>query len=76
MNKTLLVHVVDSTADLDEEIESSVFTEVFLSPNQEKQVSFACKLESQVYCVLVFEARVKPAEVVVVELLLYPDFSD
>ena len=66
MNEPLLVHVVDATADLDEEVESSVLAQVLLTTNQKEQISFAGKFESQVYSFLVFKAGVKSAKVVVV----------
>jgi len=46
VDQTLLVHVVDARTNLDEKVESSVFTQVLFLPDQEEEVAFACKLKS------------------------------
>lgn len=40
MDETLFVHIVDSTADLNEKVEGSIFAQKLFFPYQIKQVSF------------------------------------
>ena len=66
MNETLLVHEVNTAANLDEEVEGSVLTEVLLFPDQVEQVAFGCVLQGQVDALFVLKARVEAADVLMV----------
>ena len=76
MDESLLVKVVDSGANLNEEVESRVLTEILLLPNQVEQVPLRCILQGQVDRCLVLEASIQPTDVLVVQLLLYPNLPD
>lgn len=70
------MHVIYARADLNEEIECRVLAEVLLLPNEIEEVALARILEGQVNCVLVLEAGVQSANVLVIQLLLNSDFSN
>ena len=46
VDEPLLVHVVDATADLDEEVESNILLQKLLFTNQVEQIAFVSILES------------------------------
>ena len=75
VDEPLLVHIVNATADLDEKVKRSIFTEELFLPYQIKQVSFACILQSQVNGVLVFKTGIQSTDILVVQLFLNSDFS-
>jgi hypothetical protein len=66
VNETLLVHVVDTTAHLNEEVKGSVFGQELLLTNQVKQVAFAGVLKRQIDGGFVFETGIKSANVFVI----------
>jgi hypothetical protein len=66
VDQSLLMHVIDSTADLDEEIESGVLTQELLFSDQVEQVAFTGVLESQHNSSLVLKTGVEPTNVLVV----------
>ena len=76
MNQALLVHEVDARANLNEEIKRRVFAQVLFFPDQVKQVSFGRVLESQVNRCAILKTRKQAADVLVIQLLLYPDFTN
>ena len=76
MNQSLLMHVVNARANLNEEVKSRVLWEILFFPNQIKQISFACVLKSKIDSLFVFKACVKTTDVFVVELLLNSDFTN
>ena len=70
MNQALLVHKVNAWADLDEEVECSVFAQELFLSNEVEQVAFARVLESKHDCVTVFEWGVETTDVLMVHLFL------
>ena len=76
VNKSLLVHVINAGADLNEEVEGRVLAQVLLFANQVEQVAFACVLQRQEYRVFVLERSVQSTYVFVVQLFLNSYFSN
>ena len=70
------MHEVDAGADLDEEVEGGVLAQIPLFADEVEQVAFACVFQCQVDGVLVLEACVEAADVLVVELLLNSNFAN
>lgn len=75
VDQSLLVHVVNATADLNEEVKRHIFLETLFLSDQIEQIAFVAILQGQVNGFFVFEAGVKAADVVVVQLLLNTYFS-
>lgn len=46
VNESLLVHVVDARADLDEEVEGGVLAQELFLPDEVEQISLRCVLKS------------------------------
>ena len=76
MDQTLLMQVIDTAAYLDEKVEGRVFREELSLANQIEQVALTRVLQCEVDRVGVAEARVEPADVLVVQLLLNTDLPD
>lgn len=76
VNQALLVQVIDSRANLNEEVERCVLAQVLLLTYQVEQISFGGVLECKVDRRFVLEGGVEPANVLVVQLLLDPDLSN
>lgn len=70
------MHVVDTRAYLNEEIEGCVFREVLFFPNQIKQVAFAGVFKSKIDRLFIFKAGIQAADVFMVQLLLNSDFAN
>lgn len=70
MDQSLLVQIVDTAANLDEEVEGRVLREELGLADEVEQITFARILQREVDGGLVTEARVEPADVLVVQLLL------
>mgnify|MGYP007103422341 CR=1 FL=1 len=60
------MHIVDTTADLDEEVEGGVFAEELLFSDQIKQISFTSIFQGKVYRCLIFKTGIKPANIFVI----------
>jgi len=70
MDKALFVHIVNTWTHLNKEIECRIFAQILLSSDEVKQVAFAGIFEGQIDCVSIFKGRIKPTDVLVIELLL------
>jgi hypothetical protein len=70
------MHVVNTWADLDEKVESSVLAQVLFFSDQIEQVALWGILQGEVDGFFIFEACVKSANVLVVQLFLNTNFSD
>jgi hypothetical protein len=46
VDETLLMHIVYTTTNLDEEVKSRILCKELLLPNQVKQIALACVLKS------------------------------
>ena len=76
VNKPLLVQIIDSGTNLDEEIEGCILAQELLLTDEVEQIALGSIFECQVNGCFILEARVEPADVLVIELFLDPYLSN
>lgn len=76
MDESLLVKIIDTRTNLNEEIECSVLAQKLLLPYEIEQIAFGSIFKGQIYCRLIFETGVQSTYIFVIQLFLYTDFSN
>ena len=76
MDKSLFMHVVNATANLNKKVESGVFTQEFFFPYQVEKVAFTRIFQSKIDSLFIFKTCIETTNIFMVQLFLYPDFSD